>query len=164
MMTCPYTSRLDAYHDGELDVPSARALRSHLGGCSACQNRLEELEELSRLFGAASSDRLTPRELADVVECAESMAERPPIPLFGGLLAAAASIAMVCGAWLWQMPASNSGTTGYVVREAEAWEVVAVRGFRYESAMDAPEAALADAQLADWMLDGLNRTEGSHEN
>lgn len=164
MTTCPYTSQLDAYHDGEPDGPSARTLESHLVACSACQNRLEELEEISRLFGAASSDRLTARELEDVAEYAESMAGRPPIPLFGGLLAAAASIAIVCGAWLWQMPASRPGSTGMIARDSAAWELVAVHGFRYEAAVDSPGAAVADAQLAEWMLDGLTRTEVVHEN
>lgn len=47
-MKCPTIGTLQAYIDKELDKFEARELEAHLGHCSKCRNRLQELTENNR--------------------------------------------------------------------------------------------------------------------
>src|SRR5262245_14476657 len=69
-MTCEDVERnLDGYVDRELDEPSVRAIRDHLGTCPGCRRRVGERETLGKMLQAApyypAPDRLRARVAAD---------------------------------------------------------------------------------------------------
>jgi hypothetical protein len=91
-MTCARVhSRLSEWLDGELEPAAARAVSSHLAGCTACARRAEELRALSGLLAElprlAAPEPVAPAVL-DRLEI-EADAHRPALAfLFRGFAAA----------------------------------------------------------------------------
>jgi anti-sigma factor RsiW len=169
--TCTMTPRVGAYHDGELDETARTAVEDHLTACDTCRGELEALRRVSSLFAATPMARLDARELREVRTRAAELAEPLPLGFIGGLLAAAASIVIVCGAWWGEIPqaggpGSHGGDTPIASRSLEPWEQMAVGPWRahLEFREDATAVAARDEQLADWMLSGLGggSVEGMH--
>jgi len=70
-MSCDDVARdLEAYVDRELDADSIAAIRSHVGACASCRQRVAEREALGRLVRSVpyrvAPDRLRARVVADV--------------------------------------------------------------------------------------------------
>ena len=119
---------------------------------------------MSSLFASAPIARLDTREVRQARERAEELAAPLPIGFIGGLLAAAASIVIICGAWWGETPqpggtgpGSHGGLTRMASESLEPWERVAVSPWRahLEFSRDETAVAASDEQLADWMLTGL---------
>ncbi len=155
MEDCKYLLSIAAYHDGELE-PSARiAIEKHLTDCPVCAGELDSLRRLSAAFSSAPIPRLSDMQVARLRRSADAFEDRSPIHFAGGLLALAASIVVVAAVW-WKPAAPQVGVeVAGVGRVQPEWEKVAST-LRVEPMIDRPrDTALADAHLADWMLDGL---------
>src|SRR4051812_38109396 len=98
--TCTMAPRVGAFHDGELEGEARTRVEEHLATCATCQSELASLRRISALFDQAPVAALGADEVREVRNRAEAMADAPlPLGFIGGLLAAAASIVIVCGAW-----------------------------------------------------------------
>ncbi len=162
MDACETTSRMSAYHDGELSPELRRKVEDHLIDCPVCQEALASMRGISAMFAAMPGQELTHEEMGEIQKAAEAeidqtTRERSLLRFAGGLLAAAASILIVCGAW-WSE--SGTGTTvppqQMVVIDNPAWERVAMTLKVDPEPVRSENTALADARLADWMLDRLS--------
>ena len=162
MSDCELTARVAAYHDGELDPSAAQQLESHLPACAACAEELRNLREMSGLFGALKPLRMEDQSLAQVHDVIDAEDSESGILRIGGLLAAmAASVVVIGGAWLAELPAAQGQRSAVViVPEKGTWESVAV-DFQANSLplglLDRPDRQmLADARTADWMIANLS--------
>jgi anti-sigma factor RsiW len=159
--TCTMAPRVGAFHDGELEGEARTLVEEHLATCATCQTELASLRRMSALFDQAPVAALGAKEVREVRNRAEAMVADPlPLGFIGGLLAAAASIVIVCGAWWGELPspAGTSPSAPLAFRQMEPWEQVALSPWRtrFEFREDGTAVAAADEQLADWMLSGLS--------
>lgn len=168
MSDCPYKFRLDALHDGELDPQERIEIESHVHNCPACGVALAEIRRMAALFEPLKAERLSGEELARVHTAVDEPAEGPGVLRIASVLTGlAASVLIIGTAWLRQMP--NGSPNHSIVRAptvAPAWERVAMTlqtdplPFQPWQARAGP--ALADARLADWMLEDLT-VKAAHE-
>jgi anti-sigma factor RsiW len=165
-MDCQYRVRLDAYHDGELPANAARELERHLETCPACEAELAEMRELSRSFGLFASECMSRASLERAHGLAEAAGYelRSPVLRIAGLLTGlAASVLVISSAWLWLAPAGDIRPSQVVVAPARMpeWERVAMTMEARPLPGETPEThagpMLADARLADWMLQNLGK-------
>jgi anti-sigma factor RsiW len=180
MNPCPFQLRVEAYHDGEIDAEERSAVEQHVATCPTCAADLAWMRGVSRSF-ATTPAGMTPAErgrLQDALKAAmagegqtgadadleegEEEAESDPVSLYrtaGVLSAIAASILLLSVVWLNELPSGTRkpvGGTAVAVGEVPAWERVAIN-LRADPLPNTPggEVYLADARLADWMLQGL---------
>jgi hypothetical protein len=181
MCECPFQVRIEAYHDGELDAAGRRAVELHVAQCPACAADLAWLRGVSRSLasvpaGMTDAERGRLEEALDAALVADGRAgadagfdvdeadarESDSISLYrtaGVLSAIAASILLLSVVWLNELPSGTrtpAGGTRVAVGEVPAWERVAMN-LRVDPLPNSPggEVYLADARLADWMLQGL---------
>ena len=162
---CSFQARVEAYHDGALDAGGRAAVEQHLATCPACAAELAWLRRVSGTLNAAPT-RITPAELRRVHDAVDAFidADEPasyPISLYrtaGALMAVAASILVITAVWINELPMRPrpGPTVGVAAVEVPAWERVAIN-LRVDPLPNQPdgEVYLADARLADWMLQGL---------
>jgi anti-sigma factor RsiW len=177
MSECPFQVRIEAYHDGELAADERPAVERHVATCPACAADLAWLRDVSRSIattpaGMTTAERGRLREALDAamdvdaagVDHDESDApESFPISLYrtaGVLSAIAASILLLSVVWLNELPSRTQRVpagTALARVEVPAWERVAMnlRVDPLPNTTPGGEAYLADARLADWMLQGL---------
>ena len=172
MSDCAFQPRLEAYHDGRLAPDARAAVERHVTGCAACAAHLAWLREVSASLAHARPNPITAderRRLHAALNEAIDAGETEPYPLSlsrtaAALAAVAASILLVSWVWLDELPAATPRGTVQAVAAAEvpAWERVAIN-LRIDPMPSYPggETYLADARLADWMLEGLAGTGGS---
>lgn len=120
-MTDQWTDRLSEYLDQELAPAERRDLESHLKGCPACRETLEELRSVmataGRLEDREPDADLWPgiREAIDSTRVVELDRRRKPARRFSfslpQLVAAAATLVFVSGgaAWFLSHPVGNQG-------------------------------------------------------
>ena len=158
MTECPFQSRLSALHDGELDAETSRRLEDHLASCESCKDTLAGIRAVSRLLNTPGTGRLSQMGLARLHATADAASKRRGIfPLARTIIAVAASILIIAGAWLTEMPTTTAGRAGVVIHpqpKAE-WERLASgeklnlpRGMGNDTGM-------ARARFSDWMVDSL---------
>lgn len=156
---------LNAYHDGEL-APSERAtVEAHLAACEACRTELAMIRRASRLLADHPFPELSSEQLDALHDAVDAGADRPVLRMFGILSTVAASLLIVSCAWLSELsPKSPTPGGGAVVHQSwaapEPWEQVAMtlQPFPIDRAVG-DSVQFADASLADWMLDGISRSE-----
>jgi anti-sigma factor RsiW len=165
---------LSAYHDGELDAATRQRVEVHLRDCPACAEELQGIRDASQLIaagGSADHSLLTDEELARVHDAIDDTSDRPILRIGAMLGAAAASLLIVSCAWLMDLPRQDHPaapppiSAARFTAPAQPWEEIAVT-LRPEIPMQAgddlnSDTYLADAKLAEWMLQGLNTTSGS---
>jgi anti-sigma factor RsiW len=158
MTECPFQSRLSAFHDRELDSETSRRLEQHLGECESCKEMLAGIGAVSRLLSTPTTSRLSQMGLARLHATADSAAGRREVfPFVRTMIAVAASILIIAGAWLTEIPQTTPGGGHSVVRtttpEAD-WEKLASGG-----KMDMPRGSSGDTGVAlrfsNWMVDSL---------
>jgi anti-sigma factor RsiW len=137
MSECPNESRLSAYHDRELDAGTSQLIESHLAGCNSCSNTLRGIVAVSTLLGATPNGRMSQMGLARLHETASSAAatiaaQRARFPMIKAMMTIAASILVIAGAWLVEIPSTKPAVTGIVQQPVrmEPWENVALGGGR----------------------------------
>ena len=163
--------KVEANHDGELDARERRSVGEHLAGCAACAEHLSWLREASRAVSREAGVPLSAdhaRRLHAALDAIEGDEGAYPLSLSrtaGVLTALAASVLIVSCVWIREL--APTGAPGHVpaslaVAEAPAWERVAVT-LRADPLPAHPggeatpgEAYLADASLADWVLQSLS--------
>ncbi len=165
MESCKYTSRVGVYLDDELTPEQRQMMAAHIEQCAECGAELESLRGMSQLFSGPDSQDLTPRELARLrsVVCAAGAPEEAPLRLFGALLAIAASIVVVCGAWMYEAPRPTPRAP-YAAHEMPAWERVATNLRVDPDPFFGQEGTAAiDPNLAEWMMSGLSDRENRRD-
>lgn len=161
MNSCPVQFRLEAYHDGELDVEQRRVFERHLARCAACARDLAWMQSVSAALAFDAAHDLTPDEAVQVHRAIDDLRAGERRSVFRtavAIMAVAASILIVCLAWYAQLPAAAPRTSPMAqAGEPPAWERTAMT-LRVDphSADGDAEPSLADARLADWMLRGLS--------
>ncbi len=157
MSECPYESRLSAFHDHELDGPMAEKLQSHLDACPTCNEQLQGIRAVSRLLHEAPSARMSQMGVARLHATADAAArKRDVFPMFKMLSAVAASILVIAGAWLVEMPGQTRGGSASVspLTPTLPWERTAM-GYRVEVQQGVvPETDVA-YRASNWMLENL---------
>ena len=93
--TCDRGSEVSAYHDNALGDEKRIALEGHLQTCASCARELESLRRMTRLFEAA---RTVPPPT--VIKLSDVRERRSALRFEMSLIGMAASILIVCGAWL----------------------------------------------------------------
>jgi len=102
MNECEHARRLSAYHDGEVAGAEREALEAHLAQCPACAAELARLRRLSSLLTQAERPKMPAGVLNRLHRSADDLAAADLRRVAKTFLAAAASILLVCGIWLWQ--------------------------------------------------------------
>lgn len=165
MNECPFQSRLSAFHDHELDAETAAKIAAHLATCPQCSQMMQGIAAVSRLFSGASTPQLSQLGMARLHATADAAARRPDLapsvfPLARALLAVAASVLVIAGAWLYEAPPQTQGVPRDVVipvkPEAE-WEKLA-RGGKPDFPMETGnETGVA---FSKWMIESLKGDSG----
>jgi anti-sigma factor RsiW len=157
---------LSSYHDGELAVEQRQRVERHVTECARCAAELQALRETSAMFAHHQFQDLTEPELKRAHEAIDETATEQPVWRLAATLGAiAASVLIVSCAWLTALPPASSSAGASAptfvaqrpVQRAEPWEQMAMtlRPEPLGSARD-DTTRLADARLADWMLQGLS--------
>lgn len=174
MSDCEYRSRLDAFHDGELDPLASEQFERHLETCPDCAAEVRELRRVARMFDALAEDPMSAGALARVHHAVDQVEDEPPLGILriaAVLTALAASVLVIGSAWLWESPGGGAQLPRVAVYHPQptaAWERVALMQpdrlprTAWEIG-DRTRLAEADARLADWMLDNLNARQPRRE-
>ena len=162
---CPSAARLSAYCDGELSAAEVRQAEEHLAQCPACARQIEEFRRISRLIGSMESPQITQEGLdrisRSVVLTTADDTDEPRIMRIGlFLLAAAASILIICGAWLLELPARSTGPVLAHRTQPAPWELAAVNMRTPPATPDQGQTHLAsDTRVIDIMLQQLHQRD-----
>ena len=167
MSECPFQSRLSAFHDGELDADTSWRLKAHLSTCLSCRDGLVGINAVSRLLGTVKVRPMSQigqaRLHAAADNAASAIGRKDRLPLAKTLMAIAASILIISGAWLMEVPfASHVGggpTLSSHVRPEAEWEKLASGG-----KVAAPQGRDVETGVAfsNWMVKNLKeKTKGS---
>jgi len=149
---------LSSYMDGELASADRDRVAQHLRLCPSCARELLLLQEGSQLLREYPFDTINDEELSRIHGAIEAESEQPVWRLGMLVGALAASIMIISSAWLMEIPAAtNSGLQA--TAPMPQWERVAMtlRADPLPQTVNDDGIRLADAGLADWMLDGLGR-------
>ncbi len=101
-MNCDRTSKLPAYHDGELSPAEAAELESHLSACLICSAELADLRGLSMQFAQVEQPRLSQIERHRVHRALDAIMERAVVRFAWSLSGVAAAVLIVGTFWLSQ--------------------------------------------------------------
>jgi anti-sigma factor RsiW len=157
MPDCSYACRIDAYYDQELDPLDRASVEEHLAQCPHCRQELASLQRLSSRFFSIPTDELSHRELNRLYTVSQSAPQaKPLLPFAVGLMAAAASLLVVCSAWLSEVPPAVAPTRVAVLDEGADWEKYALMGPNEAPSPLGDQTAVAEVNLADLMLYGLS--------
>ncbi len=178
MTGCGFESRLDAFHDGELNADDQARVAEHVAGCAACGDALREMQRMSLLLGGRRDEALSEvsaDELARLHAAVDRQIMRSRFqvdPSFwrtaGVLSGLAASVLIVASAWLLETPSVRQSSPSFgPVAMQQDWERVAMTLRSDPLPYSGPEAnpdqsALADAHanMTDWMLENLKGRAG----
>lgn len=147
MNECEHTRRLSAYHDGEVTGADREALEAHLAQCPACAAELARLRRLSSLLTQAERPKMPAGVLDRLHRSADDLAAADLRRVAKAFLAAAASILLVCGIWLWQANGAAEPAEAIPV-----WESLAA----HQQVLTAG----SEEQLAQWIVQDLERKNG----
>jgi anti-sigma factor RsiW len=150
-MTCD-TTKIEAFHDGQLDAAERQVVEAHVEQCDQCRSLLQELRGLSQLISTASFSLFTPSDesIQHFHNAWHAAGDRSILKISSWMTAAAAAV--LFGALLF-WPALNEPS---VMAKSNDWET---------AAMLPPSEPLADAELdftqvAQWMAADLSASEG----
>lgn len=118
---CQFHSKVDAYHDGELDAVAMDRFDAHLASCAPCREELRALRAMSRWIEARRPDvavSLSDAAMTRLHEEVSGVMERSIIRLAGSFAAIAATVLVAATVGLMMVPRDQSGR----VAAPEAWE------------------------------------------
>jgi len=147
---CPHLPQVSAYHDGALEPSAAQALHEHMTRCADCAGELARLRRLSGLLADVPVPAMRPGAMVRMHRAVAATRQRVVVMRLARVLsAAAATILVVCTAWLWVSAQSGQPESWGI----SSWEAVAV------GSIDDTDA---EALLAQWIVEDLSR-ENAHE-
>jgi anti-sigma factor RsiW len=154
MVACEF-ELVSAYFDDELSPLDRAGVEEHLRECPRCAADLQFLRDASEMLKAQPFDDLDSDQRRRLHRAIDEDSARHTVWKIGmTICAAAASILIICGAWLWELPAP-SHLPRTPMAQAPQWERMAMT-LRAEPITPISEddhmIHLADARLADWML------------
>ena|SRR5579884_4520814 len=160
MSDCQYQSDLEAYHDGELDAGASQRLSRHLHECGRCEAELREMRRLSDLLaGLRPAGGMAPLQRARLHQTLEHRGPQRLLRLTKFVAAAAASVLLIAGAWLWEMPAGRPNSGPVAQTTIPDWERVAVT-LEVDPPPDvAADTRFAEAHFTDWIMGALNENQ-----
>jgi anti-sigma factor RsiW len=151
--------RLSAWLDDELNAAQRQQVEAHLASCDACRRLLQQLTATSSLIQRHAFEPLNEQEMDRLHQAIDAADDQPILRLGLTIAALAASVLIVAGAWLMELPAGG-GTAPAQVQMAAApkpWERLATTLEVDPLTTPASDSIqVADAELAQWMLDGLS--------
>jgi anti-sigma factor RsiW len=172
MQPCEFNSRLDAFHDHELDAEAAAQVAEHVKHCPTCAEALERLQRVSAIFShdrdeSAAMER-SAADLLPIHAAVDREIAAAAMPVDGGFWriagmmgALAASVLIIASAWLLETPAARP-PLGPVASTGPAWERVATTldvdplpQVNADPLVDHSALADAHADVTDWMLANL---------
>ncbi|MEI6232777.1 MAG: zf-HC2 domain-containing protein [Planctomycetota bacterium] len=92
-MTCEWTNKLHAFHDGELAASECERVATHAAGCAVCALELDRLSRTARFLKAASIPAMRPMA---TLRFRERIAADNTARLARWLTAAAAAVILGC--------------------------------------------------------------------
>jgi anti-sigma factor RsiW len=110
MSQCERSRLVNAYHDCELSDSERLMMAAHLSDCPLCAQDLKQLRQVSRLLTEAHRPRLTADTMKRLHEGVGRAREHMVMRTAEMLTAAAATVLVVCTAWLWQVSGSVEST------------------------------------------------------
>ena len=128
MHDCQFKSRLSAYHDAELDAAEIEAVNEHLPTCETCLAELATMREVAAALAAYQPEEISQIELARLHRAIDRVDDRGLLRLAGMLSAVAASVLIICMAWMSQSPASAPIAQRSDPQRVPAWENLAMGG------------------------------------
>ena len=165
MRDCQFKSRLSAYHDAELSAAEIEAVNEHLPTCEACSAELATIREVAAALASYQPEEISQIELARLHRAIDRVDDRGLLRLAGMLSAVAASVLIICMAWMSQSPTSAPIVQRPDAQRVPAWENLAMggqpetRGLPNDLTSDGPR----DTGVAiDFMLHGIQGLSG-HE-
>ena len=158
MNECQFQPRLSAYYDQELDAPTARELQSHLANCATCREELDGIRIVSRAIQSVPTRDMSQIGMARLHKTADAATRRRDVlPFAKPLIAIAASVLVIAGAWLMELPSSHPtgpGITG--TQQPEDWEKLAC-GDKIQ--LPGESETEIDSAVA-WMMQSLDGKSG----
>lgn len=176
MNGCGIETRLDAFHDGELNAAERAGIAEHLQGCAVCAAALEQMQRMSVLLASDRRDVSGELILSEVgtdeigrihaavdreMNGSAFLIDRSFWRTAAVLSGLAASVLIVASAWLMETPLPRAGVALHPAGPLQAWERVAMGRsdpLPYAGpAANPDQSALADAHvnMTNWMLDHL---------
>ncbi|HWB54505.1 MAG TPA: zf-HC2 domain-containing protein [Tepidisphaeraceae bacterium] len=148
METCDWTTRLSAYHDGELSADDAAAVEQHIAQCPACQHELRQYRRLSLILGQTEMPNPSSAVVASIKR--QLQWEGNPMLLRLARQLTGVAAAVLVGGALWLITANTSSSAAPI--PVHDWEAAAV-----SPTADASQQNSGDVQLAEWIETDLSR-------
>src|SRR5688572_15660823 len=151
---CPSTSKINAFHDGELPPDESVRFAEHLLACATCSL---ELQQLRRLSGALSSFKNATRP-GDIAvarwQRAVQRARTGDVLRLVRLVTGIAAAILVGGSlWLFMHPQQSDRAHARV--DGDSWEQLAIL-WTDDDAAGSAETEADDVELmAEWFVDDL---------
>ena len=165
MRDCQFKTRLSAYHDAELCAADIEAVNEHLPTCETCSAELATIREVSSALATYEPESISQIELTRLHRAVDRADEGSVIRLAGMLAAVAASVLIICMAWMSQSPASSTIAHQPDQPRVQGWENLALGGQAEAPGVpdDLATRGPRDTGVAiDFMLDGIQGLSG-HE-
>ncbi len=155
---CEKTSRIMAYHDGELPVEERQALESHVAECPVCGAELAGLRAVSERLRTADRPGVSCESTMRLWQQVRSVDERANWRLVWRLTAAAAVIVVVSLLGMNVSATQANGTTA-------SWELAATWAGTELAGVEQGHSELAatgvmEYRTAHWIASGLSQGNG----
>lgn len=149
MTDCPYTDRIDAYHDQAMSLFEADWMAEHVRTCPACAQRLLQTRDISHAFDKFARDPMPADAKSRLQSAIQIAAQRGPARFAWEMTGIAATILVAASIWLATLPSSAS---------ASDWERAAATGGRSITSINSDQQ---ESHLASWMVTSLSPADSS---
>jgi anti-sigma factor RsiW len=165
---CPLAPLVGQYCDDELDPFARRQFKLHLDHCPSCTDAVARVRELSDWFAPVRAAEPKPELLGRLHDSVHEEGDfedkrrvSAALPMARMLLALAASVLIVAGAWLFDgagAPATPKPPMSQRLAQAQPWERTALT-LEVEPPYDASGLRPDQERLLDWMVASLDKPE-----
>ena len=164
MHDCQFKTRLSAYHDAELSAADIEAVNEHLPTCATCSAELAALRDVSSALSTYEPGQISQIELARLHRAIDRADDRGLLRLAGMLATVAASVLIICMAWMSQTPTSSPVANPHAGQRVQGWENLALGGQPETPGVpdDLSTSGPHDTGVAiDFMLHGIQGLSGN---
>jgi len=109
-MSCSFSNRLSAFHDGELDSAAGAEIELHLAECPACAKELADLSAMSGMFLQSTRPRLSQMSLHRIHDRVDLVIRGNFLRTVKVLRAIAACVLVAGSIWLMKSPSEKAIT------------------------------------------------------